>query len=360
MGLAIRRACLKEDRQELLEVFKRNFGEFGENHEERYDYQCKLNPAGEGWTWLLYDRSSGSTVGTTSLFRRKMYVNGRQLLAGQVMFFAVDAGYRSLGPALMLQRVTFDPVDHGEVAFCYDCPPHDEGMSTFVRLGMHPNCVMTRYVLPLRSDEYLRKSLGKGAWTKPVIATANLLLRMQRSRHDPPGLEISEFRGDFGEEFSHLDEVVSSSGVIRGRRSSEVLTWLYRQFPPSAQRTRNSLNDEFRTLVARRAGELVGFVVFRDQTDNLIAITDLFGAQLESAGIPLIEAVIGVAKRNKMHGVYAYCVGGSELSRVLESAGFRPRERAARVVAYERTNGRASHYLTPGLCWPFSQVELMR
>lgn len=358
MSLPIRRASLTEDRQELLGLFKRNFSEFGDNHEERFEWYQTLNPAGEGWTWILSERNGGRAVGTTSLFRRNMYVNGKQLAVGQVMFFAVDAGYRSLGPAVMLQRATFDPVNRGQLAFCYDCPPHDEGMSTFVRLGMPPNCEMIRYVLPLRSDEYLGKRLGKGAWTKPVVASANLLLRMRSSHYDVPGLEISEFHGDFGEEFSQLDEVVSSSGAVRGRRSSEVLHWLYKDFPSAAKR--HGCTDEFRVLVARRAGELVAFLVFRAQSDELIAITDLFGYGVELAGRPLIEAVIEIAKQNKMRGVYGYCAEGCELSRLFQSAKFRPRERAARVVAYEKVNGRGSGQLTPGLRWAFSQLELMR
>jgi len=355
MSLSIRRASPDEDRHELLELFKRNFNEFGEGHAERFEWYQMLNPAGEGWTWILSEGKGGRAVGTTSMFQRNMYVDGKQLAVGQVMFFAVDAAYRSLGPAVMLQRATFDPVDRGELAFCYDCPPHDEGMSTFVRLGLPPNCEMIRYVLPLRSDEYLGKRLGKGAWTKPVVASANLLLRMRRSHREMPGLEISEFRADFGEEFSHLDEVVSSSGAIRSRRSAEVLHWLYKVFPASAKR--NGRANESRMLTARREGELVAFVVFRAQTDNLIGISDLFGSQPEGAGRSLLEAVTEIANRDRMHGVYGYCAKGSQLSRLLESAGFHPRERAARVVAYEKVNGSGRERLTPGLSWAFSQFE---
>src|SRR5271165_1912224 len=95
-----------------------------------------------------------------SLFPRKMYVDGKPMVAGQVMHFVVDASHRSLGPAVLLQRATFDPVNSGALDFCYDCPPHDQGMSTFVRLGMRSNCEVIRYALLLRSDEYLAKRIG--------------------------------------------------------------------------------------------------------------------------------------------------------------------------------------------------------
>ena len=357
MSLGIRPVSPIADRQELFELYERNFGN---RFEQRFEWHHALNPAGLGWTWFVYERTDQSVVGTTSLFPRNMYVDGKQLTVGQVMFFAVNSGHRSLGPAVMLQRATFEPVNRGELALCYDCPPHDQGMSTFARLGMRPNCEMMRYVLPLRSDEYLAKRIGKGVWTKPLVSTANLLIRMRKFHHPVPGLEISEFNETFGEEFSRLDKAVSSSGTIRGRRSADVLNWLYRKYPLQPKRLPNGDMEEIKVLVARRRGELLASVVYCFQTDNLIGITDVFGTHILEVGRPLLEAVIEIGKRNKMGGVYAYGVEGGELSLLLRSAGFRPRERAARVVAYEKPNGRGREHLQSGLRWAFSQVELMR
>ncbi len=358
MKLSVRRVSLVNDREEMLELFDRNFGD--PPYEQRYDWYNKLNPAGPAWTWFVYDSNHQSVVGTTTLFPRRMYVDGKELTVGQVMFFAVNADHRSLGPAVMLQRATFEPVDGGELAFCYDCPPHDEGMSTFVRLGMRPNCEMTRYVLPLRSDEYLGKRIGRGAWTKPLVSTANLLLRMRRSHPNPAGLEISSFEGAFGDEFSHLDRTVSSSGVIRTRRCAAVLNWLFRQFPLRPKRLANGDLEAYHVLAARRGGELLAFVSFFTEAEGFIAICDLFGSQLADVGRPLLDAVIEIGRRQKMQGVYGYCVEGSPLGQLLRRAGFRPRERAARVVAYEKQYGQIGSHLNSGLRWDFSQVELLR
>jgi len=356
MGLAIRRAWPTEDRQEILGLFERNFGD---RYERRFNYLFS-NPAGQCWTWLVYDQSSKAVLGTTSLFSKPMYVNGNPLAAGQVMFFAVDAKNRSLGPAVMLQRATFEPVDRGELAFCYDCPPHDQGMSTFVRLGMRPNCEMIRYVLPLRSDEYVRKRFGRGIWTKPLVSTANLLLGVRRSYHGEPGIEISRLDGAFGDEFSYLDRLVSSAGVIRAQRSADFLNWRFREFPGHPRGLTENTTGPAEVLVARRQGELLAFAVFTSQDDDFIAIADLFGLQLAEVGRSLLEAVIEIGRRNNSLGVYAYLAEGSELSRIFRSAGFRPRERCARVVAYEKSNGRTFEHLNTGLRWAFSQVELMQ
>lgn len=356
MSLAIRRACVTEDRQRMLELFQRYWG--GDNYRRRFDWFWMLNPAGVGWTWLIYERSNERVVGTTTLFPRLMCVDGRQLRAGQVMFFGLDASHRSLGPAVMLQRATFEPVDSGELAFCYDCPPHDQGMSTFVRIGMCPNCEMVRYAFPLRSDEYFEKRLGKRPWAKPLITTTNLFLGMRKPRRPAPGLEISLFDESFGDEFSHLDRIVSRTGVVRANRSAELLNYRFREDPEPTRRVKNGKKDRYRTLVARRAGELVAFLVFLWDSESRVSIKDLFGSRLADAAGPLLEAMIEVCRSERAQCVDACAVPDSEFSRILMQHGFRPRERAARVVAYENPNGQTSKHLAPDLRWAFSQVEL--
>jgi len=356
MGLAIRRASLTEDREQMLNLFHEYFG--GDNYGLRFDWNWTLNPAGTGWTWLAYERSNQRVVGTTSLFPRLMYVDGKKVTAGQVGFFGVDAGHRSLGPAVMLQRTTFEPVDSSDFAFCYDCPPHDKGMSTFDRIGMRPNCEMLRYAFPLRSDEYFEKKLGQRPWAKPLIATTNLLLGMRMAKRGRPGLEISLFDERFGDEFSHLDSMVSRHGEIRAVRSAEILNWRFRKDPEPTLRMKNGNRDGYRVLVARRAGELAAFVVFLWESNSRVVITDIFGSQLVDVGAPLLEATLDVCRREHAQCVFAYSVPGSELSRILRQFGFRQRERAARVVAYEKPNGRDGKHLEPSLSWEFSQVEL--
>jgi len=137
VNLAVRQLSLIDDREEMLAVLKHNFGPI---QEERFDWRHTDNPAGPCWSWFAYDRNSKATVAMVTVFPRHMRVGSNRMIAGQVGEFAVNATHRSLGPAVLVQRTTFGPVDSGALAFCYDCVPHDRGMSTFVRLGMLPDC----------------------------------------------------------------------------------------------------------------------------------------------------------------------------------------------------------------------------
>lgn len=325
--IAIRPASLSKDRQELIAVLERNFPGpatgFGWRHEE--------NPAGPGWSWVVYDRQSGSVRAMASVFPRRAYVDGKPVVCGQVGEFAVDRGYRSLGPALMLQRATFHPVDTGELAFCYDCPPHDRGMATFVRLGMFSLCEVVRYTYLLRSDQYLTKKFGNGLWTKPLTTGANVLLGMRRTSREIAGLDICLLPGKFGDEFTYLDTIVPSRDTIRTSRAADLLNWRYRQ-------RHDPEISGVDVLVARCSGELVAFLIVVAYRHGRASISDLFGQRLEEVGLPLLSEAIAVCRRKKLIGIDGCCSEKSELQKLLKAAGFRARERAARVVGYARSN----------------------
>ena len=346
MSLAVRRASLIDDRQEMLDILERHFGS---SQKERFAWRHTENPAGESWAWFMYERDTNATVAMASVFPRHLYIDGKVRVCGQVGEFAVESTHRSLGPAVLMQRTTFEPVNSGALAMCYDCPPHDQGMSTFVRLGMPASCRVIRYALPLRSDEFLQKRLGRGLWTQLFVRPANLLLKMRRARRGSPGLEICIHDGRFTEEHSRLDQLVSTSGVVRACRSAEYLNWRFKDDP---------FTGGYRLLEARRAGELVAFAIFFIH-EGVASVIDLFGIHLRENGISLLEAVIDECRKENVSSLHGFSSESSELSALFESAGFSPREGLARVVAYEKPNGHGSKLLTSGLRWAFSQNETL-
>jgi hypothetical protein len=344
MGIAVRPVSLTEDRREMLELLSRNLPDLPQIG---FDWRYMQNPVGMARSWFIYQQGETNAVAMASVIPRKMYVDGKEMVAGQVMHFVVDPGYRSLGPALMLQRATFEAVNSGELDFCYDCPPHNSGMSTFVRLGMRPSCELTRYARLLRSDEYFAKRIGNTFWARPLVAATNAFLHTRSSRSAMHGLEIHPYEGFFGEEFSLLDRQVSTAGVVRHRRSMEDLNYRYRANPEC----------EHRVLVARRGGELLAFVVFVVESNGIASLVELFGRELSQVGPLLLDAVIGICRHENISAVCAYCADSSELQSALRASGFRPREKTARVVVYAKPDSTACPLFGNGIRWSFSRVE---
>jgi hypothetical protein len=356
MHLSVRQVSFADDRQEMLDVLTRNFGPV---QEARFNWRHIENPAGECWSWFMYDKATNATVAMATVFPRHMRVNGKLLRGGQVGEFAVDPNYRSLGPAVMLQRTTFEPVNSGELAFCYDCPPHDQGMSTFVRLGMRPNCEVLRYALPLRSEEYFAKRLGTGVWTKPLVAAADLYLRMRTSKPCPPGLDIERYERPFDDEFTDLDELASNSGTIRSSRSARDLNWRYVADPLASLCPAGGPAGKYQVFVARRGGELKAFIVFFIQSDGIATLIDLFGLDLSESGLALLETAVAVCRREGASCFHGFCSADSEVRQLFAVLGLRPRERNSRVVAYTKPKNSNARPVDSDMRWAFGQVEVM-
>jgi len=349
MSLAIRRACLKRDRQEIVDLLVRNVT--CPNQDKLFEWRHLKNPVGEAWVWLLRDQKQ-KAVAMASVFPRRILVNGRLMQCGHVGTVAVEPAYRSLGPAILLQRTTFGLVDSGEIVFCYDCPPDEQRTATFVRLGMPPSSEIARYAFILRSEEILQRHMGRGFWSKLLAPSANVLLKARRRAAAAEcGLQIEEFAGRFGDEFSELDRKVASAGVIRGSRSADLLNWRYRDCPGWNA-------PDSKVLLVRRAGELVAFLAFWIERSRRRAyISDLFGVQFNTAGRALLAAALEICEREKMFSLHGYCSPGSELRSLFRHLGFRRRERTATVVAYEKGSGLPT--LNHGLNWTLTQMDQM-
>ena len=356
MALGIRRVSQTKDRAEMVDILNRNFGPI---QERRFDWRHTLNTAGEAFSWFMYDQASKNTVAMATVFPRFMRVNGKLTRGGQVGEFAVDSKYRSLGPAVQLQRATFEPVDDGNVDFSYDCPPHGQGMSTFIRLGMAPNCEVFRYALLFRTDEYFASRLATGLWIKPLVAVGNLALRMRTAKPHPPDVEICEHIGAFGEEFTCLDENAGVAGAVRSSRIARVLNWRYVEDPMASLCSSKGEAGKYQVLVARRRGELKAFLVFFIQSDGIAELVDLFGVDIPTVGFALLDAAIAVCRREKVSALHGFCSGDSELKPLFEALGFRRRERNAHVVAYVKPGNSTFAQMNSHARWTFSQVEVM-
>jgi hypothetical protein len=347
MSIAVRPASLPRERQELLHILSRNLNELA--HGTRFEWLYRDNPAGPGQAWFAYERETGNPVGVASVFPRAIWVGGEPCVCGQVGDFAIDKAHRSLGPAMLLQRATFEPVDRGTLSFCYDCPPHESGMSTFRRLGMEPNCRALRYVRLVRTDRFLRKALPSALVAGPAIVAGNAFLRIAAStRVRAKEAEVGVLEGSFGEEFSHLDARVGGSGGIRSRRNAEDLDWRYRRDPL----------HQYEVLTARVRGELVAFLVAMYDAEDAHLI-DLFGERLPEIGPPLLKLLSERARERGAQTIQAYVACDDGLRSVLERASFHLRSEGPRIVAYARPGGEVHRLLGKAPHWLFQQTDLM-
>jgi len=345
MTILIRPVRHQEEGQELLAFLGRNLP--GLPHDQRYHWLYRANPDGPALTWFAIESSTREIVGSTSVFPRAMWIGNQVRMCSQVGDFAIATSHRSLGPALLLQRATFVPVDGGKFCFCYDCPPHLAGMSTFRRLGMQANCTVQRYALPLRVNRILGKRFGAAAALPAAVA--NLVLRAWRRgalRFPCKDLEVSEHVGLFDEDFTMLDEAVGNPNGIRGRRDATHLNWRYCEDPL----------QKFGVLTARRRGELLAYLVYLASAD-VVTIVDLFGKEISASSITLIRWIVE-RFQSSHQAIEMFLSEGCELLRPIRSMGFRHRSMAAQIVAYAGAGSETSAFLNAAPLWALQQLDI--
>src|SRR5215475_7474769 len=120
MNVAIRAANLESDRRSIIDTLSRFLTPLSDDRRFRWLYEN--NPHGEACAWVAYSADDDTFVGIAAAFPRRIYMNGEEKLSWVLGDFCVDPQYRSLGPALQLQRACLVAAEAAGLAFCYDFP----------------------------------------------------------------------------------------------------------------------------------------------------------------------------------------------------------------------------------------------
>jgi hypothetical protein len=346
--MQIRAINYAAEREQMIELLGRNLTEIP--HAKRFDWFYGRNPAGLPFSWVIVEDATQKSAGIASLISRGVWLGGEVKICGQVGDFGIDRAYRSLGPAVQLQRATFSPVDRGDLAFCYDCPPHEAGMSTFRRLGMNANARMRRYVRILKADEQIERRLGAGLHSVAAAKVANAMLRLTSGGGAVlHGTSIDRWPGRFDEEFTKLDQRGATRAEIRGRRTAADLNWLYRENPLQS----------YEVLIARSDADLIAYVVYF-ANGNKAFIMEVGG----EPPAPVIGALLAEASRRILEqspdaqSVTALLSEAHPFIEGFKRAGFMAREEAERVVAYAPAGSDVKKFLEGNPRWLFQFADV--
>lgn len=325
MGIKIRAADLERDREAIIRFLFDNLTECSDAR--RFDWLYLKNPDGPAAAWLAIEERSGAIAGSAAAFPRRLRVRGQDCIGWNLGDFAIQKEHRTLGPALLLQRACLEPVEKGEVPFCYD-HPSAAMCAIYDRLGVAPLGRVIRFARPLRVDRKVEKIIKVKALARPVAALLNLLLSLRLAgKPRPDAGEIAEHQGRFGPEFSELCAGAVDRYPVCGWRSAEYLNWHYLDHP----------FVRFRTLTSRKGGRLRAYLIYSVE-GPLATLADLFGEDDDAAAAGLLHAAVRLLRREGAGTFSAPVLESNPLVHQLLEAGFLPRESAPALV-YTRPEG---------------------
>lgn len=311
---------LDADRDILIELMFRYLTSMSDG--PRYDWLYHQNPDGLAQLWILKDTDKGTIAGSGGIIPRRMYVRGEEKLGAILVDFWIHPEYRSLGPALQLQRACLAGIAAGPYNLYYDFPERSM-VAVYRRLGVESGQSVIRMTKLLNVKKRLGK-VGEVPLVGPVLtAGANAILRLldlgKRSRS---GCVIHEHQATCGEEFTDLARRVSTEYGVCVARTAGYLNW----------RFWSHFRNRYKMLTARRDGSLQGYILFLDAEENG-TIIDLFGVDDQKMKAELVFAALEALRESGVLSVNAPSLTSQSPTAFLRKLGFFPRESHAVMIS---------------------------
>jgi len=320
--IAIRRANLEKDKALIIGALFRNLTPASD--ETRFNWLYLQNPSGPAQAWVAVE--DGDVVGVSAAFARDIQADGSRKMGWVLGDFCVAEKYRSLGPALQLQRATLDAVkDSQQAEFCYDFPSRSL-MAIYRRLGIKPTGRMVRLAKPIRINRKLQQLTDSNALAKSAGWIGNLLLqtadlKLARSK----GYKLAIHDGECGSEFTGLCSRPREQGITLAR-SAEYLNWRYVRHPLTS----------YRILTARRESVLEGYLIFSCTGEDAHIAEWCVGSGSEVIAA-LISDLVRRLRSARIMTLSAFLMESDPRLLQLAQLGFRPRESTDVVVYWPNT-----------------------
>lgn len=312
MAVYVREANLVDDRDVLTGLAQNYLNRDADQNRFRWLYL--ENPFGLAGAWIACD-GDGAPVGMAAVFPRQMY-HGDGVVPGCVLGdFCLSPQYRTVGPALQLQRACLGSARSRAFAVAYDFPSATM-LGIYRHLGISPIGQSVRLAKTLRVDRKIASRLPVPVLSRPLAAAMNFALTLaDQPSSGEAGLDFRLQDAPCTTEYSKLAAQIGSSFGICTVRSAEYLNWRYWQHP----RTR------YEFLTARRQTELLTYCAFT-VSDGNATVVELFG----NMDVDVVTRLLGeLAKLLRVRGLATISlpVLSSDLRLgLLRKLGFRARE----------------------------------
>jgi GNAT superfamily N-acetyltransferase len=327
-SLTVRAADLQRDRGSLVRFLSQFLSP--EADDRRFGWLYLRNPHGEAKGWLALRSGSDEIVGASFLFPRRVYLGGTEATASVLGDFCIHPDYRSLGPAVQLQRATLAGLAQNGQAAGYDFP--NRGMlSVYTRLGIKSQEEMIRFAKPLRVKRQVEKRVKWRPLARALASGGDWMLRVTEGLQSREGgFGIGLHQGRCGEEFSKLSEGSPRSSGVRIARTAEYLNWRYREHP----------RRNYEIATARRGQQLEAYAVFSTSDDREQGyVVDLEAAAGSPAKDTLLLWVVRLLRERGALTVSAHLTSTHPWTEVFRKAGFRARESSPVMVYLSKHPG---------------------
>ena len=314
--IRVRRADLEADRNALVELLLRYLT--ARSTERRFRWLYQENPHGSARAWIATHGNNDEIIGSGTIVPRLVQAAGVSRLTAVMADFWIHPDFRTLGPALKLQKACVEGA--AALGFAFFDLPQGNMPAVYRRMKLLGTKQLSMLAKPLRTEPYLRKWVSQPWLTRPLARIGDLLLQLKDWR-GPGGYEICVHNGGFGEEFSELFRRVAGDYGICVARSAEYLEWRYR----------NHYYLPYEIFTARRGARLAAYAAIVDSDDSA-EVVDLFGESQPEVRLHLLREIARVFRERGRSVLRIALHASSPWIDVLTAIGFRMRQTKPLVI----------------------------
>jgi GNAT superfamily N-acetyltransferase len=341
MGYEIQAASLADDKEAILEFWKRRFPNWSP---DKVTWFYENNVSGKATCFLAKETAGNQIVGAAAIFPREFVLKGELMRAGITGDFAVDEKHRGFGPAVLLQRAIVETCERGEYDFLYGYPNHSS-LPVQRRVGFEILGSTARVVKILRYRPYMGQRGGSLVVNRALGAALDPVARvLEREQwHKLPAELLGERIDIFDTRFDEFYRKCSQKSCLLGERTRRFLHWRFGLCP---QR-----NYQIFTLTEKDENGLLGYVVYSLE-ERHANIADFLACDNEMTLEHLLASFCGYLRASGLWSVSVIYLGSSSVLQKLRKMGFHEREDKRDVVIYA-TKDALGEYLKNVENWHF-------
>ena len=230
----------EDEKQEILNLTKKNFGNVDITKTSYFDWQYRDNPNGKAIVLLARDDNSKNLlVGTNTIIPQKLLVNGEIITSSLACNVQVHSDYRKkhLFSDLLLSMPNFALTNDIHSLFAI---PNNNSFNAFINEGSTEITHLPLLIKPIKLSKYF------GTPIKQILKPFDIFWKNKKTFSD-----IDELNDDFDDSFENLAKKTSERVSVMNGRTKEFLNWRYRNHP----------TQKYQIFTHKINNELIGYII---------------------------------------------------------------------------------------------------
>jgi hypothetical protein len=307
--------------------------------ERRITWSYRQHPHGRPRIWLLHDTESGQAFGSCLVVPRWVHHGGKRLRGGITGDFAIKKDYRTMGPALKLQRAIVNSSDFDMlIAF-----PNRNSVGVQLRAGFQDLGELTVFRRIFRSGPVLKRRYNPllSSLASPFVDLGIRLRSLRFGRGSSIGHSVTH---ELDGEFTGLGSRVENRLAWAGSRDMDYLVWRFVEHPYKSYR--------FFGLQETGSAKLLGYLAYYVK-DNIAYIDDFLVEEPRTDLRPLLDAFGAYCRRSRLDAMSLIMLENATYARLFRELGFFAEKTQQKVLLAHRAEdpiGPDDVFITMGDC----------